>query len=281
MAVHKENAMNIVIGIDKGFIQHGMVMLTSLFKNNKDSHINLYVLHTDFFPGLNHIQELEKKFDVNIFMVTVKAADLGNVKVDGHISIATYYRLLIGELLPQTCEKVMYLDCDMVIAGSLLPFWLTEIDGDNIVAAIPELESETKHLLGIKPEEEYFNAGVLLIDLKKWRNANMGKQLTQYLDGNRDRIKYWDQDVLNAVLINKWKILGKEWNYITRYTYPEKINPVIIHYAGQNKPWTIGFEDPYGHYYFKYLKATPYYGKYLMGKLVRKVESVISKLTGK
>ena len=281
MTGNKDKVMDIVIGIDKGFIQHGMVMLASLFMNNKDIHINLYVLHTSFFPDLKHIQDLEKKYDANIYMVTVKAADLGNVKVDGHISIATYYRLLIGELLPQTCEKVMYLDCDMVIVGSLLPFWETEVSGDNIVAAIPELESETKHLLGIKPDEEYFNAGVLLIDLKKWRNVDMGRQLTQYLDGNRDKIKYWDQDVLNAVLINKWKILGKEWNYITRYIYPEKIDPVIIHYAGQNKPWTIGYEDPFGHYYFKYLKATPYYRKYVMGKLERKVGSFINKLTGK
>lgn len=281
MVANREVSMDIVIGIDKGFIQHGMVMLVSLFMNNRDAHINLYVLHTDYFPELKHIQDFESKFNTTIHMVTVKAPDLGNVKVDGHISIATYYRLLIGELLPQNCEKVMYLDCDMVIVASLLPFWQTDIEGDYIVAAIPELESETKHLLGIKPEEEYFNAGVLLIDLKKWRQANMGKQLTQYLDGNRDKIKYWDQDVLNAVLINKWKILGKQWNYITRYTYPEKVEPVIIHYAGQNKPWTVGYEDPYGHYYFKYLKSTPYYGRYIKSKFQRKVNSVINKLIGK
>ncbi|RYE26291.1 MAG: glycosyltransferase family 8 protein [Sphingobacteriales bacterium] len=281
MPIDKGTTMNIVIGIDKGFIQHGMVMLTSLLTNNADTHIELYVLHTEYFPDLKHIQDLQSKFDVKVNMITVKPADLGNVKVDGHISIATYYRLLIGELLPQDCDKVMYLDCDMVIVGSLLPFWNTTITGDNIVAAIPEQESETKHLLGIKPDEEYFNAGVLLIDLVKWRSACMGKQLVQYLENNRDKIKYWDQDVLNGVLIHKWAMLGKQWNYITRYTYPEKIEPVIIHYAGQGKPWTEGFEDPFGHYYFQYLKKTPYYSSHVTKEIKRKASNLINKIMGK
>ena len=126
----------------------------------------------------------------------------------------------------------------------------------------------------------YFNAGVLLIDLEKWRNINAGKIILDYYKANNGRLFANDQDAINGALVGKIYTLLPKYNfYNIFYQYPYKFlkrmmepvkyisendfnecvkNPIIIHYLGEERPWRAGNHHKYKNDYIKYLSKTPW-----------------------
>ncbi|HEY9632337.1 MAG TPA: glycosyltransferase family 8 protein [Coleofasciculaceae cyanobacterium] len=206
-----------------------------------------------------------------------------NLKVERHLTIVTYYRLLIPQLLPQHFNKVIYLDSDMVIKGDLEQLWNIDI-GDNYVLAVQDDNQRYIHMsgglrnyqeLGINPDLKYFNAGMLVINLEKWRNDNIPLKVVEYLERNKEYVRDHDQDGLNGVLAGKWGELNPRWNQMPRiYTYSswqdssydEQLyrelleHPYIIHYTTPPKPWHQGCEHPNTALFFHYLDQTAWSG---------------------
>ena len=230
---------------------------------------------------------------------------------DGKISYATYLRLLIPEILPDT-DKCVYLDCDMLCYGDLTE--LFEIDLRNkIIAASPDERALMRklHFKGKKlnkdfwheygAEECYFNAGLLVINLKKWRKENITAKCIDYL--NRYDVKFPDQDVLNMILFDQVQFIPITWNFNTeirevlqqrksnlagKSDYLKKIiQPVIenqtlkvnvYHYYGQPKPWwSVPFyfirgslsyiDENYLQPYVDTACKTPVFGEYFISHL--------------
>jgi lipopolysaccharide biosynthesis glycosyltransferase len=204
-----------------------------------------------------------------------------------HISIATYYRLLIPELLPPTVDKVIYLDCDIVVRHSLDDLWNYPISGYGLGAVyqISNWSIDAIKRLGYPVSFGYFNAGVLLIDLKYWRENNISQQLFEYLDEKKEVIVYHDQDALNGLMYEKCCTLPCKWNMLNGFFKKnilttsdidngeiinnyndykkqiliEKDDPTIIHFAFKPKPWEAGCTHPYKKEYYKYLQYTPWH----------------------
>jgi lipopolysaccharide biosynthesis glycosyltransferase len=208
-------------------------------------------------------------------------------KEQTYITLTAYYRLLIPELLPDDLEKAIYLDCDLVVQGDLSQVWESEM-GDNYLLAVQDLWTPIAKLgllnheeLNISLEAKYFNSGIMLLNLQQWRANRMSTQLISYLREKRDRIRFHDQDVLNAVMAGHWGELDLRWNVTPgiHNTYWQKSaspseqdalsqavsNPGIIHYAMVSKPWNnryTGFEYSLGfdHLFFHYLTKTAWSG---------------------
>ncbi len=248
--------INICFCIDENYVCQLGAVLLSLVDSNKQNKVNIFVLSNGVTEHSK--QRLAKTIEsIEYFEITfVNSQDksVNELEAGGHISSATYIRFEIPALL-KNIDKVLYLDADLVITDDLSDFWNVELD-DNYVAAVENPFFNRYKSLGISPEFGYFNAGVLLMNLKRWRESNVQQKAVEFLNNNKAVCEMFDQDALNAVFNGNWIKVPLRWNLQTIYLRRKKSlsnlsdeiskayrSPGIIHYSSSSKPWD--FLDPH------------------------------------
>jgi len=278
--------MNIICATDNKFVQHCCVMLVSVLTNNRD--VTVFLLTEGLTDENQKIirQEIESKSGILQYICVdssiIAQFPMPDTDTLKHISPATYYRLLIPDLLPDI-HKAIYLDCDIVVRKSLEELWNTDIS-NYALGAVHQVYDEivNAHRLGYPVRYGYFNAGVLLINIDYWRKNNIQKILINYLVNNYNTIKYHDQDALNANLYDKNLMLPCKWNMISYFystamstmvgVYNGKViadyseykrtlvndrrDPSVIHFVSKPKPWQKYCVHPFANEYFHYSKAS-------------------------
>ena len=116
-----------------------------------------------------------------------------------NISVSSYARLFVADMLDEDIERILYLDCDMIITSSLKELWKTDLSGFVAGVVQDAVPDSVKTAVGLSAEDKYFNAGMLLIDLEKWRSENIQEKITAFLDEKKGRVVHHDQGVLNGV----------------------------------------------------------------------------------
>lgn len=273
------DSINILCATDNDYVPYCGIMLTSLFENNKEAKIYVYLM-TETISDSNwaRLQELTRKYSQNISPIIIDSRKLKDCPMhdDDYVSLATYYRLLAPQLLPQEIDKILYLDCDMIIDQSIESLYNTDIENYALAAALDEdYMNEGKYQrLEYTFEKKYFNAGVLLINLKYWRDYKVMQRCFEYIKGNACKLIFHDQDTLNAVLNKEVKLLSVKYNLqtamlcrntslntdtkleIEKYKY----QPTIIHYTGASKPWQKGSLHPYTKRFLRYKQLSLWSG---------------------
>ena len=166
-----------------------------------------------------------------------------------------YYRLMLPFLLGKEIEKILYLDVDIVVNGSLIDIWETNID-EVYLAAVPDIEVSQKcslNRLKLSPKEKYFNSGVLLLNMNRIKKNKVFEKVMAYLKETKEEIIFPDQDGLNKIVSGEWKELESKWNGIELEEKNDNI--IIIHYTN-NKPWFKFTNHPYRNLYYYYLEKT-------------------------
>jgi lipopolysaccharide biosynthesis glycosyltransferase len=177
------------------------------------------------------------------------------------------------EFLDEDLEKVLYLDCDLIICDDIEDLWATDIT-HYFLAAVTDPYSDNHVSLGFQEHEMCFNAGVLLVNLAKWRDANVIPTFIHYVEDNSTILKYHDQCTLNAVFRGQVLILPYRWNFAARNAdlppsalgmtkeefFKLREAPSIVHYTTGVKPWLYLHEPHYKQLYYEYLKLTPWRG---------------------
>jgi lipopolysaccharide biosynthesis glycosyltransferase len=169
--------------------------------------------------------------------------------------------LLLPELLPPSVERVLFLDADMLVLDDLANLWETPPDqhvlAGAVDAAVPLCSAPRGvkgwQALGIPPAAPYFNCGVLLIHLGRWREREVTRRAHQYLKTTREPVDYLHQEALNAVLWDDWQLLPERWNLLaSRAGRPHDPTasqawrqPGIVHFAGRMKPWRAPIGGPF------------------------------------
>ncbi|MFP7299295.1 glycosyltransferase family 8 protein [Neobacillus niacini] len=251
--------MHIVTASNNNYAKHLGVMLTSLLENvNKDIDIHIYVIDGNISnENKSELQKVVTRFNIKLNFIMVDNDLFTSFKVNenlGYISIETYYRVIIPNILGNDVTKAIYLDCDLILRDDISKLWEVNID-NYYLAAVEDKYKKRKKVLSIPRTSIYFNAGVLLINLKKWRENNIPNQVIQFIENNPQKLKLMDQDALNAILHRNCLKLDYTWNYATGYWNQFKIdNPSIIHFTGPNKPWNS--KTRYNHEYYKYLNLS-------------------------
>jgi lipopolysaccharide biosynthesis glycosyltransferase len=249
--------MEILCACDERYLPHVATMLCSLLEHNGVCTIHL--LHDSIRAAeLTKLRSLVERYGSGIVFYEVTQATLSDLRVDKWASIAVYYRLLAPQLLPVDKAKVLYLDADIVVRGPLNNLWNTNVDG-RALAAVPNYEDGPRKALGLPEGVSYFNSGVMLLNLHFWRENGTAKAAMAFTRDNPEKVQFWDQDALNAVLVKKWVALPPCWNwqYWERPSESEP-EPVIVHFITSNKPWHWTNAHPFKHEYHQYRLKTPW-----------------------
>ena len=252
--------INIVLATDKNYAQHAAVTITSILCNTtQQSNIQFYIIDDNIDDdNKTKLQDTVKQFNSNIIFVKIPENSLNQVFVSGGITRAAYFRLAIPNILPKTVNKVIYLDCDLIVLDDIVNLWNLDMCQKPVAATedFGILSSTSKCRekeinLNWKKEYSYFNSGVLLIDVMLWRKNNYASQLIELVQTHKFR--HHDQDALNYLFMNNWTSLPLCWNVIPpvfnmnlsiiknkimRQNALKALNNIsIIHYAGGYNPW--------------------------------------------
>lgn len=283
----------VVLGADNNYAMPLAVTLCSILKNvNKKRAIHFYILDGGLSDKskkrlMNLFQHSRGNQEHKIEWVNADIDSIKNLPWKGYQSESTYLRLLIPEVLPSHLEKVIYLDCDLILEADITELWEYNSNHTIVWAAQSILIQTLSHPAGVKKYTDYggnanspyFNAGVMVINLDLWREEAVSSKAIDYLKENRESIKLNDQEALNAVLIGKWKKLDPKWNQQgpifwpqllpeSTFTdtimdrYEELVNkPFIIHYLSSSKPWDFKCMHPATHRFMYYLKQSRWFTK--------------------
>lgn len=263
------NSIHIITSLDTNYIQHCGVMLSSLFYNNHQHTFTIWLI-IDFKENkeFRKLKSFIHKTKHTLKVVHTDGTQVSHFQTIHHLTSATYYRILIADLIDSSLKKIIYLDVDIIVKNDIADLWNTPFD-DMLIAAVPEYGFNRHRELGLEESSNYFNAGVFLINIEKWREKKMTNVVLAFLNQNHASLPMMDQDALNIVLAKEWKELHHKWNVTsnllssnnTNLQKKEKEaaeNPVIIHYTGFSKPWHYLNTHPLKKEYYKYIALTPW-----------------------
>jgi lipopolysaccharide biosynthesis glycosyltransferase len=196
-----------------------------------------------------------------------------------------YLRLLMDQILPADLERIIYLDGDLIVEGNLAELWQTDFGGAALMAVSDYGSAHIRPGLPLPGVDDaqragapYFNSGVLLIDVGRWRADRIGHAVLEYVAQFKSVVRFPDQDGLNAVLFGKWRQLDLSWNaQVDNLIRPDRLgnaamdeeirrrrdellyHPRIQHYAGRKKPWDAGRFKPVRKRFLHYLHASGWF----------------------
>ena len=250
------------------------VVVTSVGINVTSDDVMMYLLHNGLKRStVKRLQKIADRYNVGLKFLEIDLEILKDCPVDEKIhygNIMMYARLLLPSKLPNL-DKVIYLDCDLVVCKDLKSLWETDVN-DVAVTMAPDLlyqDKATLSRLGIN--NNYLNSGVIVMNLDYWRKHDVMKRLLAYISDKGNELIYNDQDSLNAILHDERRQLPVKYNVTPHYflknpdNYPKemheeirdaRINPIIFHFLGKIKPWSLGCYLPGKNLFKKYQKAS-------------------------
>lgn len=272
-----QSANHIVLACDDNYCIPCLSTIASLLSHTNPQTCDIHILTTGLnsksIKALGQLQSLFPLAAINVNKITEEGL-LKDAIVSKRFPIANFFRLLIPQIFDY--DKVLYLDCDIIVNDDIQHIF--DIDITNYACAMvidQNCDDITLHNRIEKYDTDYFNAGVLLMNLDYWRKENITDKLMNFMHNNPARCLYPDQDAINVLLGNKifqlpckynvqelwyrpqdkWIVHHDKWQEITEAL----AHPTIIHFTGKNKPWSKRCIHPLAYLY-------QYYKNIVMGK---------------
>ncbi len=284
--------MNIAYATDDNYAQHVAVSIYSLaIHTQQDVKVHVYILANQLKQEhrVNIQKTIESFQNVRLSFIDITAIEkMIGIKVNvNSLSISTYARLFLPQLIPDV-DKLLYLDCDTVINSDIVELYNEDISSFSLAAVLDTMYPEMKQAIGLQADAPYYNAGVLLINLKRWRDNSYPSMFVDFIHKYKGNVPHLDQGVLNGTL-RDIKTLPLKYNVQTpifAFHQPEdlyrfyslsnyysetditnaKERPAVIHYTSffLKRPWFHFCLHPYKNLYREYLALTPYKNRCLM-----------------
>ena len=268
----KSDNLHIAISSDANYAKLVSILLVSLFENNQwASCITVHLLSNNIDE--ESIKLIEKhipsdKGSLVVYDVSDIAGRL-KIKVPSTIAISAYSRLFLSSLLDESIDRVIYMDVDAIVLGSL--------KNNQIAGVLDDVALYAKKAIGLESNEAYVNSGFLLLNLKQWREEGIEAKILDYLIAHNGNVFHHDQGLINAVCIRKM-ILPVNYNMVTNFFvfpyhsfkqqpfYSEeemedgKKHPIFIHFTAgvANRPWMENCKHPLKNIFLKYKTKSLY-----------------------
>lgn len=251
---------------DAFYVRHLGVTLCSLLENRSGNYPIHFLIFADRIRSNDHdrLVALVERYRCACTFLSMSLDEYPELPTYAHLTQATYYRTTLPDALEEHILRVVFLDCDVIVKGDIRTLYNYPLNG-KVIGAVENPGFERYNQLKIPVECGYFNAGVMLIDVVKWRQQQYGRKIMRFLTENADNglLEAGDQDAFNALLYDQRERVPTCWNVQRQMfkdpkTYPEAANPAIVHYTSSRKPWDYLNDHPYKDEYFRYLKRTPW-----------------------
>lgn len=268
--------MDVVFTIDKKYIKPCAVTMLSILKNSVRSHVTFHIVGLNLYKNdIALLISLGKSYNSKVRFYRVRDEKITDYEIrweKRRLSKVVFLRCMLASILPESISKVLFLDCDLLVLTPLDELWETDLV-DTPLAAVPDnIVVNNKHCerLDYDNSYNYFNGGVLLLNLNYWRINNVEKLCLEYYNENPSKIIYNDQDLLNALFYDSKKLLDIRWNVQeSAYRLPKEksknwhppymkllLSPSILHFSGR-KPWQYHCMHPLRNLYFEYESLLP------------------------
>lgn len=291
----------VVCACDDNYAMPLTVMLYSAAKNlDAGSRLSVYFIDGGLTESSwTAIKETLVDLPVDVYSVQPDYSLVEHLHTSHHVTPAAYLRLLTAEILPAHVEKAIYLDSDLLVCDDLTTLWQMPLEDHYCLAspdiACPFVDARTGcrnfrranpylatfepipnfRELGIDGSAEYFNSGVMVLNLDLWRKDQVAARMLQCLEDNREHIWCWDQYALNVVFHGRWGRLPVRWNQGAHaLDYPNLDNspvdreefrtmlesPGIVHFTTEFKPWHFHWKHLRGDLFYRELDETAWKG---------------------
>ena len=267
--------MNLLLTLDENYLPPCEVMLDSFFASNPDEkNVKIYLLHSAIpAEKLSELADFSASFGAALSSIAVDAALFEHAPTTKRYPKEMYYRLLSPLILPQEVERVLYLDPDVLVINPLRPLWELNLYCNVFAAAshtgLTEMANDINQMR-LDTEHEYFNSGVMLIDLNAARKLVTAEDVFHCVSEHEKELILPDQDVFNILYGSlTMPVEDVVWNYdvrnfskyLIRSTGKHDLNWVmqntaVLHFCGRNKPWQEDYKNPFGMLYLHYRNLT-------------------------
>lgn len=264
------------------------VVMTSVGVNVKSDDVMMYLLHNGLKDKtIKRLNKIAERFHIALELMEINASllkDCPTNKKLHYADIMMYARFLLPSMLPDL-DKVIYLDCDLVVNGDLKDLWDFDVNGVAVAMAPDHLYKDATTLERLKMTNgEYLNSGVIVMNLEYWRKHNVQNRVLSFIEDNGKDLIYFDQDALNVTLQNERRKLPIKYDCTPYHllrnldNFPSEIHeeirkaritPTIFHYMGPTKPWSLGSYVP-GKELFKKYQRLSGWRHYAINKLLFK-----------
>lgn len=288
--------MNVALHSSDSFASVLAVSMVSIMENNQEmADITFYVLEKQICEeNKKKLRDMVSKYGRNLVMIP-----LPDMQRDFNFPIArvrkkwildSYCRLFLGSILPKDVERVLYLDCDTLCHGNLQELWDMDLQGCYCGAVIDAVGEHYYELFGMNETSRYCNSGMVLFDLKHWREDSMEDKVAEYVREKNGFVFFMEQSVMNIVLQDRIKVLHPKYNTYTLISalsdkelkwlrhckrfYSEaecaeaRRDPRLMHLTNlflvKGRPWIEGNTHPLKDMFMSYRALTPWQGEPLM-----------------
>ncbi|WP_210465992.1 glycosyltransferase family 8 protein [Rufibacter roseolus] len=256
---------------------HYVILLAALIKSIEVNHTSKEPLH--FYVIEDGVKDKTKRklqASVNtetttLFWIPMEDAAPSGIELPLDKSswpLNIYMRLFISYFLPQNVERAIYLDVDMIVQKDISLLWNIDIQ-DKIIAAVTDSRIRTIDCrwggvvnykeLNLQGSAKYFNTGLLMIDIKKWKDADITSKVLECIKVNKDFANFPDQYGLNVLLADHWLELDGLWNY---FAEGDHTDPNIIHFMSTKPIYkSYNYNHHYQELFYHYLSQTPWNGE--------------------
>lgn len=258
-----KNVINLVLAADDNYARYLGVALVSIIDNHHDPRPLFFHILDNGITDQNkeYLKVIGESKGAKLKFYEISENLLAACPEVGHLTKTSYARLLIPELLPADITKVIYLDVDIVVLGDIAELYNQDIKGHSLGAVTDVMAKEILRIYFYPGLSGYFNAGVLLIDPGAWRQRNIKERAWEFIAKHQPDLIRSDQDVLNCLFKDDWQPIADRFNVDLKRQSFRAMPPsetVVLHYSDRLKPDDYRFTGRSGHYYFDYLRKTPW-----------------------
>ena len=245
--------MNILVTLDANYIPYLNVMITSLLNHNRDCYFHVYLLHSSVgeegVKGTRSILGTKGE----LIMINADNINLEGAPTTSRYPKEIYYRIFAAMYLPDTVDRILYLDPDIIVNGSLEKLYELPMENYCFAAASHTgtfLRKINELRLDMDEEALYINSGVMLMNLNLLRKEQNIEEVFDFIEKRKNQLILPDQDIISSLYGTKIYALDTfrynmtENLFMLHAPFEKKLdlewvrnNSVIIHYCGRNKPW--------------------------------------------
>lgn len=271
--------IHIVCCTDENYAFNFPVIVQSIMEHHGKEEVVFHMVHSALTSiTLEKIDQYVSQKGITVSRYLLDDSIFASLPETGYITIAMYFRLMIPEILPGSIDKVLYLDMDVIVDGRLDELWNQNLDGKGAAVVA---EGLAPHLGEYSPKQ-YFNSGVMLMNLNYWRECNVKDDAINFMLRHMEVLRYPDQDALNVVLQHNLRFVPEKWNYHVTFDkrflkralkgeVEQSLAPVIVHFNQSMKPWMYHCKHPYRRRYWNLLKQTTFRDYHMKNKTLAAV----------